>query len=163
MIYVQKIRKLIYNLLNYYELKEIKYKKNQQYYFLYESKLFQTEFECLSTENRIGINSNLNDKKAIICLNLLKMLYDRDYEFVFNVYTYIIDNDLFDENISFHKTLNNPKLWTQMLSAYYNDNTININKYTEIPKPLKNFKSKCKQTFYCIKDIKTNYFQLNYN
>jgi len=163
MIYVQKIRKLIYNLLNYYELKEIKHKKNQQYYFLYKSKLFQTEFECLSTENRIGINSKFPDKKAIICLNLLKMLYDRDYEFLINVYTFIIDNDIFDENIDFHKTLDKPKLWTQMLSFYYDDNDININKYIELPRPLKNFKCKFKQTFYHIEDIKTNYFQLNYD
>ena len=163
MIYVQKIRKLIYNLLNYYELKEIKYKEKKKYYFLYQSKLFQTEFECLSTENRIGICSNFNDKKAIICLNLLKMLYDRDYEFLVSVHTYIIDNDLFDENIDFHKTLDKPKLWTQMLSAYYDYNNINLNKFIQIPRPLKNFKSKFKQTFYNIEDIKTYYFQLNYD
>ena len=157
MMYVQKIRKLIYNLLNYYESKEIKYKNNKQYYFVYQSNFFQTEFECLSTENRIGISSKFNDKKAIICLNLLKMLYDRNYEFLVNVYTYIIDNDLFDENIDFHKTLDKPKLWTQMLSAYYDNNDINLIKYIEIPTPLKNFKTKFKQTFYNIQDIKTNY------
>ena len=161
MIYVQKIRKLIYNLLNYYELKEMKYKKKIQFYFLYKSKLFQTEFECLSTENRIGINSKFTDEKAIICLNLLKMLYDRNYEYLINVYTFIIDNDIFDENINFHQTLDNPKLWTNMLSVYYDNNDININKYTDIPRPLKNFKSKIKQTFYHIEDIKTNYFQLD--
>lgn len=158
MIHVRKIRKLIYELLNYYELKEIKYKKNQQYYFLYKSNLYQTEFECLSTENRIGINSKFNDKIAIICLNLLKMLYEHDYEFLINVHTYISDNDFFDKNIPFHKTLVNPKIWTQMLSVYYANNEINIIKYIEIPKPLKNFKAKFKQTFYCIEDIKNNYF-----
>ena len=161
MIYVQKIRKLIYNLLNYYELKETKYKKYNKYYFLYKSKLFQSEFECLSTENRIGIDSKFTEKKAIICLNLLKMLYDRNYEFLVIVYTYIVDNDLFDEYINFHQTLDNPKIWTQMLSVYYNENDIYLNKYTDLPRPLKNFKSKFKQTFYRIEDIKINYFQSN--
>jgi hypothetical protein len=161
MIYVQKIRKLIYNLLNYYELNEIKYNENQQYYFLYKSTLYKTEFECYSAENKIGICSKFNDKKAIICLNLLKMLYDRDYEFLLEVYTYIIDNDIFDEYIKFHKTLDKPKLWTHMLLAYYDDNYINLIKYTEIPKYTKNLKSKFKQTFYYIKDIKINYFQLD--
>ena len=160
MVNVRKIRKLIYNLLNYYELKETKYEKNQQYYFLYESTLFQTEFECLSSENRIGINSKINDKKAIICLNLLKMLYDRNYDFLIVVYTFITDNDIFDENIIFCKTLDKPKLWTQMLSFYFNNNVININKYSERPRPLKNFKSKFKQIFYNIQDIKTNYFSI---
>ena len=158
MKYIQKIRKLIYNLLNYYELKETKYKKNHKHYFSYKSNSFQTEFECLSAENRIGINSNFTEKKAIICLNLLKMLYDHNYEFLLIVYKFIIDNDIFDENISFHKTLDNPKLWTKMLRFYYKDNDININKYMDMPKPLKNFKSKFKQTFYHIEDIKTNYF-----
>jgi hypothetical protein len=161
MIYVQKIRKLIYNLLNYYELKETKYKKDQSYYFLYKSSLYKSEFECLSAEYKIGIDSKFTDKKAFICLNLLKMLHDRDYEFLVTVYTYIIDYDLFEENISFHDTLDNPKLWTKMLSYYYQDNEININKFFNVPTTLKNFKTKFKQRFYHIQEIKTSYFQLN--
>ena len=152
------MRQLIHNLLNYYKLKEYKYNKNQQYYFVYKSILFQSEFECLSTENRIGIYSKFNDKKAIICLNLLKMLYDRNYDFLVCIYTYIIDNDIFDKNIKFSKTLDDCKLWTKMLSVYYDNNEINIIKYDEIPKPLKNFKAKCKQMFYHIDNIITNYY-----
>jgi hypothetical protein len=159
MIHVQKIRKLIYNLLNYYELKETKYKK--KYYYLYKSIFFKSEFECLSAEFKIGIDSKLTDKKAFICLNLLKMLHDRDYEYLLTIYTYIIDNDIFEENISFHETLNNPELWTRMLSSYYQDNEININKFNEIPRYLKNYKTKFKQRFYYIQDIKNYYFQLN--
>lgn len=157
-MHVIKIRKLIYNLLNYYELKEIKYDKNLPYYFLYKSTLFQSEFECLSSENRIGIYTKLNDKRAIICLNLLKMLYDRKYDFIVNVYIYIINNNIIDENIKLKEILDDTKLWAQMLSVYYNNNEININKYIEIPKPLKNFKAKVKQTFYNIKDINLHFF-----
>lgn len=152
------MRQLIHNLLNYYKLKEYKYNKNQQYYFVYKSKLFQSEFECLSTENKIGIHSKFNDKKAIICLNLLKMLYDRDYNFLVCVYTYIIDNNIFDKNIKFDKTLDDCKLWTKMLSVYYDNNEINIIKYDEMPKSLKNYKTKCKQTFYHIDNIITDYY-----
>ena len=158
MIHIQKIRKLIYNLLNYYELKESNHKK-KSYYYLYKSKLFQSEFECLSTENRIGLDTNFSDKKAIICLNLLKMLYDRDYEYLINIYNYMINNDIFDEYIEFKDTLDNPQLWTKILSMYYNKNEININKYDRIPRPLKNFKAKVKQKFYNIEEIK-NYFYI---
>ena len=41
MIYVQKIRKLIYNLLNYYELKEMKYKKKLNYIFYINQSYFK--------------------------------------------------------------------------------------------------------------------------
>ena len=159
MIYVQKIRKLIYNLLNYYELKEIKHINNYNHYYLYKSKLYLTDFECLSTENRIGLNTVLNNKKAIICLNLLKMLHDRDYEFLITVYTYIVDNDLFDENIEFHTTLKSPKMWIQMLSMYFDNNDININKFNQIPRPLKNYKSKFKQRFFEVSEIKNYYYE----
>jgi hypothetical protein len=157
MIYVQKIRKLIYNLLNYYEKNEIKYDNYQNYYFSYKSVYYKSEFDCLSAEYKIGINSKFTDKKAFICLNLLKMLYDRDYEYFHTIYTFIIDNDLFEEKISFYETLNNPKLWTKILSSYYNYNNINIDKFDEIPKSLKNFKTKVKQKFYNINEIKTIY------
>lgn len=142
MLHVQQIRKLIYNILTYYYKKENKIKKQKQYYN-YNLTEYQSEFECLISEKRIGIYTALNKKDSLICLKLLEMLYERNYVQLLNIYS----NNILD-------TFDNIKLWINTLKIYFIN--IKINKYKIIPEPLKNYKTKKPQKFYEINDILNN-------
>jgi len=67
MLHVQQLRRLIYDMLTYYSKKESKLKKEKAYYN-YKLNQYQSEFECLINENKIGIYTNLTKKDIIICL-----------------------------------------------------------------------------------------------
>jgi hypothetical protein len=137
MLYAYQIRKLIHEILNYFHNKEIK-KDKEKCYYNYIITEYQNEFECLINENKIGIYTNLNKKDSIICLKLLEMLYERNYQTFTNLY-FLINKY---ENI---------KDWITVLKLSFNN--IKLNKYKIIPIPLKNYKTKKPQKFYEINDI----------
>ena len=152
MIHVQKIRKLIYNLLEYYSKKESKALKNFHYYSS-NTNNFLTEFECLSSEKKIGILSKLSETNVVICIKLLEMLYERNYSFITNIYMPVFEND-----IEFDKSFDNLKFWIKLFKKYYSINKFTPEKFNELPKSLKNYKSKKTQKFYEINEIITEYY-----
>jgi len=157
MIHIQKIRKLIYNLLEYYSNKESK-ATTKIYYYSSNTNNFLTEFECLSSEKKIGILSKLPKKDVLICIKLLEMLYERDYNFITNTYKFIFENDIIDKYIEFEKSLDNLKFWIQSFKKFYSLNKIKPEKFIEVPKSLNNYKTKKPQKFYKINEIINEYY-----
>lgn len=157
MIHIQKIRKLIYNLLEYYSNKESK-SITKSYYYLLNTNNFLTEFECLSSEKKIGILSKLPKTDVLICIKLLEMLYERDYNFITNTYKFIFENDIIDKYIEFDKSLDNLKFWIKLFKKFYSINKTKPEKFIELPKSLKNYKTKKTQKFYQVNEIITEYY-----
>ena len=157
MIHIQKIRKLIYNLLEYYSNKECK-ASTIPYYYSSNTNKFLTEFECLSSEKKIGIFSKLSKSNILICIKLLEMLYERNYNFITNMYKFIFENDIIDNYIEFDKSLDNLTFWILLFKKYYSINKIKLEKFIELPKSLKNYKTKKTQKFYKINEIITEYY-----
>jgi len=180
MLHVQQIRKLIYDILNYYYEKENKIKKQKQY-CNYDLNEYQNEFECLINEKRIGIYTNLSKKDALICLKLFEMLYERNYILLLNIYymkelkqsedskdnieakrkNYMKELKQSEDsagstkrNASEDRSNVDVKYCINVLKTYFD--TIKLNKYKVIPEPLKNYKAKKPQKFYQINDIINN-------
>ena len=154
MINIQKIRKLILNLLEYYTCKEIRNNKNDYYYYSVNLKNYDSEFMCLLNEKKIGLYSNLNKIDLKIIFRLLQMLYERDYMFLVNIYNMFI----FEIQISFVKSLENINFWLELFNKYYKINEVNIIKHANIPQSLKNYKTKKTTKFYKIEEIRNTYF-----
>lgn len=151
MIHIQKIRKLIYNLLINYYNKELKSERSSTYYTVCTNK-YTTEFQCLSNEKRIGIYTKLSKTESLICLHLLEMLYERKYKFLLFIYS----------GNNFVESLEDIKFWHKLLKNYFKENKIKLDKSTDIPLPLKNYKAKKPQKFYEINEI-SNYFYSDKN
>ena len=157
MIFVQKIRKLIYDLLDYYYTKERKSKKEQVYYVQCTNDYF-SEFECLLNEKRIGLYTSLSKNDANTCIKLLEMLYERDYKFLLNVYR--LQNEVIEDiELEFSYSLDNAKFWVVSLKEYFSENKIKLEKHDIMPPALKNYKSKKNQKFYLINEIKNEFFR----
>jgi len=156
MKHIQKIRKLIYNLLINYYNKELEHSANTTYYTISTNK-YTTEFECLSNEKRIGIYTKLNKINSLICLHLLEMLYERKYKFLLFIY---LKNDFIEslDNINFFESLDNTKLWKKLLKNYFKENKIKLDNTIDIPLPLKNYKAKKPQKFYEINEIINSFY-----
>ena len=137
MINVQKIRKLIFDLLNFYKSKEIK-SNNKYTYYLLATDNYLSEFDCLSSEKRIGVYSKLSKKDSFICLKLLEILYERNYEFI--------------EKLSFYVKSFTIKLYIKLFEDYYELNKYKLIKSKDIPRPLSNYK-RTNQRFYQIDEI----------
>ena len=180
MLYVQQIRKIIYDILTYYYEKENKIQKQKQY-CNYNLNEYQNEFECLINEKRLGIYTNLNKKDALICLKLFEMLYERNYILLLNIYymkeskqsedskdnieakrkNYMKESKQSEDsvrsmerNASGGRSKDDIKSWINVLKTYFD--TIKLNRYKIIPEPLKNYKAKKPQKFYQINDIINN-------
>lgn len=154
MIFVKKIRKLLYNILDYYDDKS---NKKDYYYYVYESNKYISEFDCMSNEKRIGILSKLTQPDIIVCIKILEMLYERNYDFLLDIYKNqnIIDIVIDD----FSKSLDDIKLWIKSIQRYFKFNNMKIKKYKTIPTPCKNYKAKTEQKYYEIKEIKEVYYR----
>jgi hypothetical protein len=157
MIHIQKIRKLIFNLLEYYSNKDQQH-SDKYLYYTYSSSNFLSEFECLMNEKRIGVYTNLCEIDALICINLLAMLYEREFKFIIKLYKFIFDNNISIESIKFEESLDNTNFWIKLLNIYYLHYKLEPTKYNMIPIPYKNYKSKKSQIFYKINEIKIKFY-----
>jgi hypothetical protein len=157
MIYIQKIRKLVFNLLEYYEDKDHKC-LDKYLYYTYCSSDYSYEFECLMNEKRIGINTNLCKIDALICINLLGMLYEREFKFIIKLYKFIFDYNISIEKVEFEESLDNINFWIKLLNKYYIYFGFKPEVYNMIPIPYKNYKAKKNQRFYLINEVKTKFY-----
>lgn len=157
MIYIQKIRKLVFKLLEFYDDKDQNC-LDKYLYYTYCSSDYLSEFECLMNEKRIGINTNLCEIDALICINLLGMLYEREFKFVIKLYKFIFDYNISIERIGFEESLDNIDFWIKLLNKYYIHFGFKPEKYNMIPIPYKNYKSKKIQKFYLINEVKSKFY-----
>lgn len=154
MIFVQKIRKMLNDILEYYGDKENK-SNNIEYYYIFESPHYMSEFQCLSNEKRIGLQSKLKKSNVYVCIKILEMLYERNYDFLLDLYK---NQNLYDVVINdFCESLDDPNLWKNLIKKYYKTNQIKLSKYDAIPVPHRNYKTKPK--YYEISQIQEEYFK----
>jgi hypothetical protein len=154
MINIRKIRQLIFNLLEYYSNKELDYKSSKYYYYSLNLNNYNNEFLCLVNEKKIGLYTKLKNKDIIICIKLLEMLYERDYDFILVVYEFFMCNI----KINFIESLDDIIFWKKLFSKYYELNKIKILKYENLPSTLKNYKTKKYAKYYKIDDIKNDFY-----
>lgn len=100
-------------------------------YFIYKPKCELSPFDNKSLNNRIGLQTKLNNNDAFIVLLLFKMLYTKDFDFFKN------NIDIKYENIN---------MWHQLLIKHFDDFKL-YEKHLSIPI------SKYSQKFYTLSDI----------
>lgn len=145
---------MLCDILEFYNNKEMKL-NDDQYYYIYESCNYMSEFQCMSNDKRIGLQSKLKKSDISVCIKILEMLYERNYDFLLEIYK---NQNLYDIVIDdFCESLNDSNLWIQSIKKYNKINKITIKKYETIPLPYKNYKNKPK--YYEIGQIKEEYFK----
>jgi hypothetical protein len=141
-----------YNLITN-SLKQVKKELDSEHeavYCTFNTSNYTTEFECLSNEKRIGIYTKLNKINSIICLELLKMLYQRNYKFLLYIYS----------GNNFVESLDDTNFWRSLLKNHFRENKINITRSNDLPIPLKNYKAKTQQKFFTIDEITNQYYSI---
>jgi hypothetical protein len=135
------IYKQIYkSILTYFMNEENTLNNTYSYYANRCSDSNLTKFETKSNENKILVQSKLNDGDVYIILRILQNLYDNtyylfDYDYINDVY---YDNDIEFSNEEYINMLNNPndvEKWLDYLTYLVNEHQIddfeNINEYNE--------------------------------